>query len=683
MPRASYQVIAKSKFLLRFFKTQPFKLFLLGTFFLMSCIPTFANQLQNISVSPSVVVGNSIETVTFSLVVDTSVPGFVVYGEEPSNPINLCVGPGGGAAGGNITVQVQCGAVLQATTFTFFASQVNPDGSIIETKTATVTVIPNKLTLSVSPNVVDVPSTGFTTAILTATLDQPLPANFNEQFEVVASPMVGRLSFATIPIGVGNPQSGQTTLLIVGPINQETVVTLTSVPVFAPSTSTTLTLRPANATPLQLEALLVSPGNDDEFIVINGPNAGEAHFPLGSTFQLNLWKLQPDGSRIAVPASFTLAPTATFSNTLGPDPMFPNNVAFAFLPQTSTSGMMFQATHEGNQNLTIHPADASLDVVTLKLVVDPPQSLGSTHNNFDAGIISVADSTGVPPQMIKGQVAAEGRFNPFTFRYEPLNLTVGDLGVSRGGNLRAQNPFANFRLPTIGDFLNPGGCNPFPDVNLGIPDSGCPGLAIGGSFSQHEMDVITGPNQDFHLRTWQRDAQTGQLILNNHQRVSRQLASGDRYVSALDVFQASDRIFHFTSFAPAPRANQLTFTGEFPLAGSYGLLQMMYVTAINESRWQGSNPACDGATDRLDPTGLYDTTCNLQNGGGSLGLGTQKVKNAFINLFTPTPNVQTPASFSNALAGAYQLYNRAKRNYGPDVVARSASFLPASSRSIF
>lgn len=436
-------------------------------------------------------------------------------------------------------------------------------------------------------------------------------------------------------------------------------------------------------TKAQLEALLVTPGKDDEFITASDPNAQEAHFPLGSAFQINLWMPQPDGSRIGIPATFTLDQTPTFIHILGANPMFPKNVVFPYLPQLLSSGLVFQTVHQGSQKLTITPNDSNIPPLTVTLVVDPPQSLGSTHNDLDAGIITVADSTGVPPQMIKGQVEAEGQFNPFTFRYEPLNNQVGDLAISRGNDLRIQNPYAHLRLPTIGDSLDPGNCNPFPDVDLGIPDPHCPGLDIGNSFSQHEMDVITGSEQTYHLRTWERNPQTGQLVLANNQRVPRQLAAVDRYISARDVFEASDRVFHFSTYAPANRISQLGFSGEFPLAGSYGLLQMTYFTAISELQWQGSNPPCDGASDPLDPTGLYDTACNLLNGGGSLGLGTTKVKNAFISDNGDTPSLDGVASFFDSLEGAYQSYNRAKTGYGEGVVSGSQHFPPMSSRAIF
>jgi hypothetical protein len=69
------------------------------------------------------------------------------------------------------------------------------------------------------------------------------------------------------------------------------------------------------------------------------------------------------------------------------------------------------------------------------------------------------------------------------WRYEPLNLTTGDLNISRGTNLRTRDtdraPYARYRFATIGDAVNPGGCDPIPDVNLRLPVASCPGLARG------------------------------------------------------------------------------------------------------------------------------------------------------------------------------------------------------------
>lgn len=92
------------------------------------------------------------------------------------------------------------------------------------------------------------------------------------------------------------------------------------------------------------------------------------------------------------------------------------------------------------------------------------------------------------------------------------------------------------------------------------------------------MDVITGPNQDFHLLTLQRNAQTGQLVLNHGRRVSRQLTAADRYVSARDVLEASDVIFNYTRQIGMKKTTQMARATSFAWPGM--LIQAIIATLI-------------------------------------------------------------------------------------------------------
>ena len=438
-----------------------------------------------------------------------------------------------------------------------------------------------------------------------------------------------------------------------------------------------ITVLPPPPPPAQSQVVASVTGGPTETAQAHGSPIN-AHFPLGAQFTLSLQDTQGN----PIPANYSLG-AASLADGVDDVALFPGLAALQYIVQPDPSSGQFQAVHLGTVPLTIVPNDGATPPVNLTISVEKPAALGSDHNDFDPGLIALAHSTGVLPQFIKGQIAQEGQFNPLSFRYEPLNLSTGDLNVSRGKNLRAAPPYSNFRLPTIGDFVNPGNCKSYPDVNLGIPDPNCPGFALGTSFSQHEMDVITGPNQDFHLRTWTRDPATGNLVLDrNCNPIARLLGPNDRYVSASDVLQASDKIFHWTPNLLS-RVPLVTFTGEFPLAGTYGLLQMTYVTAIGELKWSGVNPPCDGATDPLDPSGLYDTTCNLTNGGGSLGLGTRKVRKAFSDQFNSQPLEDTPNSLSHDFTKAYQRYNINKTGYGADVISRSDGYSPTTSAGIF
>ncbi len=215
--------------------------------------------------------------------------------------------------------------------------------------------------------------------------------------------------------------------------------------------------------------------------------AQTARFPLGSTFQIKLQLKQPDGTFQDVPSTFSLG-SAQLTGNLDANALFPGEAVFQYTDQVNNAGV-FQAVHLGTQELTITPNDTRKPPVKLTISVEMPASLGSTQSQVDALLYPLADATGVPPQMIKGQIAQEANFNPMAWRYEPLNGEVGDFAVSfRPKDLRTQVPYSSLRLPTIGDSLDPGNCGNKYDytthVDSRIPDPKCPGLAQGATFSQ-------------------------------------------------------------------------------------------------------------------------------------------------------------------------------------------------------
>jgi hypothetical protein len=220
-------------------------------------------------------------------------------------------------------------------------------------------------------------------------------ASPNELFPISALLELSSLSISGFEgpalIGLNQQTQTATVMVEVPAVTQPTVATVTGIlEGIGIASSTMLTIVPRNTSPLQIEALSIVPGNDDEFVNASDANAQEAHFPLGSTFQINLWQ-EANGGRTAIPASLALGQSPTFANaaTMDPNPLFPDSAVFPFTPQVSPSGQVFQATHLGTQMLTIQPADHTLNPVTLTLVVDPPESLGTTHKDLDARLITL------------------------------------------------------------------------------------------------------------------------------------------------------------------------------------------------------------------------------------------------------------------------------------------------------
>ncbi len=178
--------------------------------------------------------------------------------------------------------------------------------------------------------------------------------------------------------------------------------------------------------------------------------------------------------------------TPSLTGKLDSGALFSGGAVLQYTNQPNDA-VVLQAVHLGTQQLTITSSDDHIKPVKITLSVEDPQSLGASYPDFDPGLYPLADDTGLPPQMIKGQIETEGRFNPMAWRYEPFNDEVGDFAVSNGPDLRAQTPYSALRLPTIGDRVNPGNCGANYDyashIDSRIPDrTACPGLAQGGIF---------------------------------------------------------------------------------------------------------------------------------------------------------------------------------------------------------
>ena len=382
--------------------------------------------------------------------------------------------------------------------------------------------------------------------------------------------------------------------------------------------------------------------------------------PIGGQVEISLKRKQTGGASTPVSSVFTLGTASVDQTNLGSDALFPQKVILIYNPGQAANAKRIQAVHLGNAPLTITPQDGTTPAVAISILVYAPQALNNgpgDSNQFDADVISLAHRFGILPQFIKAHISAEGRTDRLAYRYEPLNLTTGDLGVSRRANLRAQAPYSLYRLPTVGDAFDPGNCNPLPDANLRIPSTTCPGLAEGAQTSlngQTDVDVIAGlfatpaPGRS-PLRIPERDPVTGQVVTGSTGAPqTRVLTANDRYVSVQDIFTTNDQTQNWTSPRiirnPSTRAtrvaqiNNSNFTAQLTLAASYGLLQVMYVTAID---WNWPGVVVNGQQVR-NPRYLFDSLQNTAIGGGTLALGTILV-NRHYSLLYPTEVADTQA----------------------------------------
>jgi hypothetical protein len=438
---------------------------------------------------------------------------------------------------------------------------------------------------------------------------------------------------------------------------------------------------------VQAQDVTPSPNLQPEQALLGVPPFPTAHLTLGGTFQIGLGYKNAAGTFRPLPSGFSLG-SPSLSGNLDSNALFAGNAVFQFTDQVDNK-VVLQGVHLGTQQITITPNDTTIPPVSITLSVEDPQSLGGSHGDLDSMLYPLADDTGVPPQMIKGQVATEGGFDPMAWRYEPLNGGVGDFAVSNDPkDLRIQNPYNSLNLPTIGDGVNPSDCGKRYDyaahVDSRIPDPNCVGLAQGATFSQQVMGDIAQTH--FTIVIPERNPNTGaELLGGNGQPLTRPLTASDRYVSVRDIYDSNDGVYHWSRHGNPNAVAQLEngtvdFSAQLSLASSYGLLQVTYAKAIES--WTGNTGSC-GPTDLMDPDNLFDTTCNLYNGGGSLGVGTRITEKSFASNNSTSPSVTGEPAFERLFLNAYQKYDPGEPGYGNSVITNTKRFEPGPTGNIF
>ena len=485
--------------------------------------------------------------------------------------------------------------------------------------------------------------------------------------------------------------------------------------------------------------------------------AKTAHLTLGGTYRIRFGltsqttmasgaqkiHLQP------IPSKFALIPNTVHMKSsdgkIDPRDLFPGHVIYMYAWARSGKyhqSLILQATHLGTEQLTITPKQPKgqstpLKPIKIKLSVARPASLGTKFNKLDKGLETLASDTGVPPQMIKGQVRQESDFKAMAWRYEPVNITNGDLNFSTlrktklysTKDLRTNPKYSNYRLPTIGDRANPGGCPETTgkkyvwhytrQIDSRIPSSACPGLsAQSAGYAQYVMTYLAAANakKQYKIYVPDRNPKTGALVykhLVNKKEVPCRKNGGpcrhllsptDEYVSMHDIYKTNNAVQNWGSKSKNSiyYRGTVDFTAQLSLAASYGYLQMTYVTAISKGPrggdWTGvdasaisacntsSNPAPGGQNETEDPYYLFDTECNLAHGGGSLRPGTHMLITDFATrqiAGSRNPRIADEQHLEALFGRAYKRYDPDLKGYGPSVLHHARSYEPIPSASIF
>ena len=393
-------------------------------------------------------------------------------------------------------------------------------------------------------------------------------------------------------------------------------------------------------------ALVVGMGSDPSSSLAESKNVTEvietANIPLGAIFFIQLVN-----NKIPVNSSFSLG-SSTIYPTITEPTLFKNNVVIPFETNSSPSAFkLFQAIHFGNVVITITPTDKNIKKVQLNIKVNNPASLGATHKEIDNILVNLGHRRGIPPHMLKGQVERESSFTPTAYRYEPLSVDLAY--ISTGQNLRTTNPYALYRLETSDN------------------------LAQGSDI----LDEDISPRSIYYIL---RD------------NIRRAIENMDKFVSALEIYNENDASKKWSNYSPArAKAIQenpdiINFTAQTPLAASFGYLQILYSTADKPMWWTGN------VNGDRNPSLLFDTEYNVQNGNGSLILGTGYLRRIFVKPANPNLDINNPifsstSAIDEVFKRAFNYYNHGNisddYSYGSSVMSSSKKYLPVSSGAIF
>jgi hypothetical protein len=374
----------------------------------------------------------------------------------------------------------------------------------------------------------------------------------------------------------------------------------------------------------------------------------EAHVPLGAVVRFEAI----DDNGEPLPSSFSLSSTVVDEGVMD-RPLFGSSVLLPFLDSTFDS-KFYQAVHRGSVLVTVAPLDSTIAAGQLVVVVENPQALGGTFNDLDQELSDAGHRSGIPPQFLKAHADKEStaQFDRLAYRYEPIGGDTGDLtAVSREENFRTLPPYSAYRLATKADIRN--------------------GALSAGA-------LLTAADVDPRNRYFIGCGTDGQGGVN--------IQSSDVEVSAGEIFRCNNLTHGRQNWARSrallARAESLEsepFTAQTGLAASFGLLQMTYVTAIDQMKWTGDR---DG---RRNPSLLFDSLENHDRGAGSLDVGVAKVVADF-RLRNPAALWAQFGSADRmvvAFARAWSRYNRYEEGYGGSVATRIVRYPIVPRSSIF
>lgn len=351
--------------------------------------------------------------------------------------------------------------------------------------------------------------------------------------------------------------------------------------------------------------------------------------PFGAHLSLEL----RDKLGTIIPASFSLVPktfvlpdiSVSSANPTGKiqlegNSLYPNRIALLFGQDSGKVKQNLITVHMGTQQLMVSPEGKNSISISL---ISVPARIGNDNNSFDSVIRGRAHKTGFPPQYIKAQIrkeAAGNAFNPNSYRYEPDYDRVRQTPDSLNEIAYARYVFSSAGRAPSNEQVHPRSLYKL-----------YPGL---------EENRITD-NYEYTFNPY-KAIKANNIVYefsNSSQNwyLPKVLSNGTTIPVDYDALEV-----------------KLDFVAQTVTASSYGLLQVMYRTAV-EARDYFDYQTIDGENfykRGKDPIALFQPELNLKVGVGYLVKSYRTMNALYQKNISVVNEIETYNDYmSNAFAG--------------------------------
>jgi hypothetical protein len=337
--------------------------------------------------------------------------------------------------------------------------------------------------------------------------------------------------------------------------------------------------------------------------------------------------------------------------------------------------------------------DGSLEIT---VTINSPSRLGTTFNNYDSNIIKYAHKYGIPPQYLKAHVHQEakkrsGNYAADSFRYEPLSWDIGTEGSTSGGLLKGiwqwtlsewntfHADFSAYHYPDgselspailekIADFNKITSINYDPN-NPNLPSYGCETY---GTLEPPETATIVDV---YNANNGWANGSYPNIAYGSNGPCGGRRERWDTGTFGNGKFMAYHNSKYYCNSENIPELNcdstRCAFIEWFmnypfipaqvPIASSYGLMQVWYITAVDNLQWHR-----DGDSSSREPSLLLNPDESLDMGAtfDSKEFGDKKIQTA--------GNI---SDFETAIRLGLAKYNR-KSTYPNSVLLNVVLFPP-------